>query len=326
MKAFPKPKCNIKHSSNNCHFISRSKLIRQELEAIMPRRKAGPCEAKPNSTNQLSPRLSLLSLPPEIRFMIWEYVLGNSVLLRSLIAAASVDPSKLSCLEYHAKALGQTENCSSLFEKRPGLLSWLRTNRQIHTEAQPLVYQNICLHVCFPMDLRHLLSFSTSTSKFRIKDIQCLSVCTNIGIYHDLHDGFTIKPPERNYQRDPFIPKHSLPMRCYGAWRWSQFDEDLPHDGKTLDERMPGLKEVRVRLYFTCLSHQVNNRPVIGQYKDGRPKMGQLYRPKNPAPLACQDNAETERSGKETVHAITAEIAQRGQNKNRGIAASAGSR
>ncbi|KAJ5280744.1 hypothetical protein N7478_006116 [Penicillium angulare] len=242
----------------------------------MPPRKRGHSQAKAICESQPpSAHSSLLSLPPEIRLMIWQYVLGNSILVTSRGVITDVDPHKSSCLEYHGK------RSQNVRKKPPGLLSWLCTNRQIHTEVQPRVNQFISWQTCDRIDWEHLVSFPNSTAQFRLDNIQCLSVCQHIVIEHDLQDGFNIKLSKDGSGRGR------------EDWWWCTFDKAFPIDGESLDKRMPGLKEVRVRLFFTCRRRQGNDRPVIGQYKNGRPKVGQLYRPKNPAPLICQDNDET---------------------------------
>lgn len=106
-----------------------------------------------------SPTSPLLSLPSELRFMIWKAVVADPLLLIptgyafftgsegwqvSGIRPVALDPDYLnhSCSQDHQSRTARRKR------NKNDPLRWLRTNRQIYTEARPLVFANLSLHIC----------------------------------------------------------------------------------------------------------------------------------------------------------------------------------
>lgn len=237
----------------------------------MPKRKRTSSNVDLASTKAkklTSPSSPLLSLPEELRRMIWKAVVDTPILLYgsdfsqgapvqiTAIRSLALDPQyvKHPCDKNHQAPR------SAKKRKGPGPLSWLRTNKQIHAEAQPVIYANMSLHICQPMVLAAVLA---NTSNLQSRTVRSLSICMKIQIEHNLRDGFLFA----------HVPNHAGHRWARGRaclCPWCFATASLPQNGKLMDQVLPGLKELRLRVYFTCRENQGNQRPVIGRLRDGR--------------------------------------------------------
>jgi len=161
--------------------------------------------------------------------------------------------------------------------KVAGPLSWLRTNRQIFTEAQHIAYSNLTLHICDSLVRSGFLCRPPATT-LKSATIRSLSFCQKLKIESDLHDGFSIA-------RGVSHGAHSWGNEfkggaCMCAWCYALSNIEEASIGQ-----FPAMRELRLRMYFMCKRGQGNERPVVGQLADGRPRKGQLYRPKASTPL-----------------------------------------
>ncbi|KAJ6024368.1 hypothetical protein N7540_005165 [Penicillium herquei] len=262
----------------------------------MPKRKRAEDKQPVNNACDTQPisKPTLLSLPPEIRHMIWATVLNDPILIvtgsiwdsvkqRSVPHLKSVplnqDFIKFPCRNYHHH---QEKEGKQAIIKGIGALSWLRTNRQISTEVRSMMYNHLTLHMCDSRTWQSLLDEGPKKN-LQMSKVYSVSFCHKLFIEHDLVDGFRFPNPE-TAKRLPHqriypgkAPVHTNPL-CMARSRMG---------GKTLDSLMPALRVIQPRVHFSCRGG--NDRPVIGEYKNGRPRKGQLYRPKVPSALIYQD-------------------------------------
>ncbi|KAJ5745895.1 hypothetical protein N7520_011077 [Penicillium odoratum] len=226
----------------------------------------------------------LLSLPQEIRYLNWEAVVADPI----LVGVKARRGAPMQVMDVWSVALGpewasqrcDKWHCPARHKKKTrgtGPLSWLRTNRQIYNEAQSVLYDNMSFLICDPIVLETILSDQLPKSSLKPETISSLSFCQKLLIEHDRGDGFT-------FMKGPLSHSNLYWMWCF-AWK------RLPEDGETLDKRMIMHKEVRIRMYFSCQGG--NDRLVIGHFKDGGPKKGVLYRPRDARLLVCQDDEES---------------------------------
>lgn len=242
----------------------------------------------------------LLSLPPEIRLKTWRAVIATDQILifrnywpkpqcpqPGSLTSFSLQLGSISIPQTHSSkqcryheqhARDRNLLSDPLRTADPGILSWLRTNRQIHTEAQAIVYQSLNIHVA---DVPVFVALLLPPQKSKFSGIRSLSFCLTMTIEHDLRDGF----------------KFSSGKDWHG---WFCGHRPLPGPNNCACELcevlsapkpdvLPGLRELELRITLRCKRGQGNNRPTLGLCANGRPKQGQLYRPKNPSPLICVD-------------------------------------
>jgi hypothetical protein len=57
-------------------------------------------------------------------------------------------------------------------------------------------------------------------------------------------------------------------------------------------EKLPSLRQLSVIVNLTCGSRQGNDRPVVGTFANGRPRKGELYRPRNPPLLSLKNSTD----------------------------------
>ncbi|KAK2756100.1 hypothetical protein FQN54_005507 [Arachnomyces sp. PD_36] len=240
------------------------------------------------------PTCHLLSLPPELRSMIWEAVIGTDLIFlygRSFTRGAPVQISSLTSIFLSPDQAGPchkplTQKSSKLPKSRnpktPGVLSWLRTNRQIYTEAEPIILSQSSLHICDALVFSAFLSIPLK-STIKPENLQSLSICIKATVESDLRDGFLLSRVESHG-----IHRWGRPGgHCCCPWCFARGSIDPELIGK-----LTSLRELRLHVYFWCRSMQGNERPVIGHFADGRPRKGQLYRPENPVPLTWVDGRE----------------------------------
>lgn len=245
----------------------------------------------------------LLSLPAEVRRMIWTAVLANCIVVTDRYPFPLLTPIDHSW-GWHAE-LGsrwyQDESLDALialhfprrvFKKSTGsassaapsastsalhgTLSWLRTNRQIFREAQPIADRNLHLHFSSArVFLSALAGYTTPTLK--MSAMRRMSLTLPITVVSDLRDGFAFS---RNNPAGWWTPREldRLIQSCQCHWC---LGVEAP--------ALPILDELQLHVYFTCQTGQGNDRPIIGRLPDGRPKKGMLHRPKNHPPLIWTD-------------------------------------
>lgn len=148
--------------------------------------------------------------------------------------------------------------------KTAGPLDWLGTNRQIYSEAQPIVYGNLSLLIC---DVLNLSAFMSQSPETIIKPsmVRSLSFCIKLQISSDLLDGFSFG----------YADTHKWQRRgnaCMCPWCFAAGGEILANAAETFT----ALRELRLRIYVCCAGGAANIRPVIGHYANGRARHG-LY-------------------------------------------------
>ncbi|KAJ6135903.1 hypothetical protein N7512_001063 [Penicillium capsulatum] len=151
---------------------------------------------------------------------------------------------------------------SSIALADPGPLSWLRTNRQIYTEAQTVVYESLSLHFCDPRLLETMQLQRTPTQKLQYETFRSLSFCLQVELVHDKSEGYRFAT---NVE--------------YGVRWWSRIIKDdhgycgcywcIPPNGTEMDELFPELKEVRFHVYFLCRPHYDDPQPTVDQGSSG---------------------------------------------------------
>ncbi|PVH83773.1 hypothetical protein DL98DRAFT_512935 [Cadophora sp. DSE1049] len=230
-------------------------------------------------------RTRLLSLPPEIRNKIYKAVVETDLILlydKFWYPKAPCWPPTITTWPacFNSMSISPehgTQECTSQYQherkrkKSAGALSWLRTNRQVHTEAQSIVYQNLNVHVTDQFALAALL-FPREKSTFKFAGLRSLSVCLPMPIITDGRDGFLFA---REGQ--------------FRGWRNNGHDTlctcvlcNIFRNGDVTDI-LPGLRNLELLVSFVCIGG--NTRPVLGHFGNGNPRYGMLYRPKNPSPL-----------------------------------------
>ncbi|KAH6721951.1 hypothetical protein BKA61DRAFT_591533 [Leptodontidium sp. MPI-SDFR-AT-0119] len=228
----------------------------------------------------------LLSLPPEIRSKIFKAVVTSDLILifdKSWHRKARCRPPPTittwpEC--FYSVSISPThynEECTSQYQhelkrnKAPGALSWLRTNKQIHTEAQSIVYQNLNIHIADRFVLAALL-YPPDRQTFKFSNIRSLSLCLTMRITTDHHDGFYFD--ERSRFSGLWAAFHSVGCSCSECAIFENGDST---------GSFVSLRELDVQVSFTCL--EGNSRPVIGYFANSRPRYGKLHRPKQLKPL-----------------------------------------
>lgn len=229
--------------------------------------------------------------------MIWKAVIGTDPILlrgRSYTRGAPIQVTALGsialsptyidgrCRDLHRHPVPKFTRPRKKTPKTPGPLSWLRTNRQINTEAQPIVYTNLHLHICDALVFSAFLSLQPPESILRPSTIRSLSFCLKIKIQSDFRDGFSFARGVDHGAHGwgtSYLGTGCLCPSCFALWGL-----------KTDVTDQLSARELRLRVYFTCRQGQGNERPVIGQLADGRLRKGRLYRPKDPTPLVWVDN------------------------------------
>ncbi|PVH83771.1 hypothetical protein DL98DRAFT_512933 [Cadophora sp. DSE1049] len=144
-----------------------------------------------------------------------------------------------------------------------GPLSWLRTNRQIYNEAKAFVQGNLTFHLCsrallsslLTLEMNHIFSLSTCRS---------LSLCHKVRIESDYSNG---------YKFSSAAELHGWGM--YSGMHWGKWSVAAGRN-EAID-LLPVLHELKLHLSFICKQAQ-------------GPRLGQVYRVKNPPKLICVDN------------------------------------
>lgn len=237
----------------------------------MVKRKRTSPRTKPPDTRSKQATTStsrLFSLSNELRFIIWKTVVADPILLfptdarnkapAQITAVRSValdsDDREYACDEDHQcpVSVRRTE------PRKTGPLSWMRANRQVYTEALPLVYANMSLHICDPMVLRALLK---RISKLEPTSIRSLSICLKVKIERGDQGVFTFA-----HSTDHGGHLWSGHRACC-CW-WCSATRRLPQGGEAMDLEFPALKELRLRVCFTCQENQGNDRPSSSRAED----------------------------------------------------------
>ncbi|KAH8811637.1 hypothetical protein F5884DRAFT_854977 [Xylogone sp. PMI_703] len=255
----------------------------------------------PAKTGEAPQESLLLSLPAEVRRMIWETVINSQIVQlcedqEYFMTHAYLKPGKLKAIVLPPgpvdERCGSDPNKKSSLTTRskkytvPGLLSWLRTNRQIYTEAKPLIQANLNLHFCYDIALAGFLALPPD-SHFKLSQIRSISICQKITVASDLRDGFSFA---RGVPQG--VLDHSVTCNRRGVCVWCDNFGSQTASTLVLADRLPALRELRVWIYFECQNGQGNTRPIIGQHSNRQPKRGQLYRPKDPVPMTCTDDEQ----------------------------------
>ncbi|KAJ5172397.1 hypothetical protein N7492_004990 [Penicillium capsulatum] len=153
---------------------------------------------------------------------------------------------------------------SSIALADPGPLSWLRTNRQIYTEAQTVVYESLSLHFCDPRLLETMQLQRTPTQKLQYETFRSLSFCLQVELVHDKSEGYRFAT---NVE--------------YGVRWWSRIIKD-DHGGQAVDSGV-GVAGGRVHPHASFTGDHENMRKLVndllderplGMFKGGRPKSG----------------------------------------------------
>jgi hypothetical protein len=251
--------------------------------------------------SQSSPLLSLL---PEIRYMIWKaavamdpilllgraYTSGAPIQALSL-ASTSLPPSSppSKCRDLHQYPSSKSKTNRSKKPRAPTPLSWLRTNRQIYTEARSILYEHMTVHFCNVFTFNALF-LQPRTSIIHPALLRSLSFCLTLVIDSDLRDGFRLS-------RAPGIAHgwetgHGRGVCCC-PFCFANFASFATGSVDDVMDKLPAVRELRLRIEFRCRWGQGNVRPVVGQFANGRVRKGHLYRPRNPVPLVCVDDRAT---------------------------------
>jgi hypothetical protein len=160
-------------------------------------------------------------------------------------------------------------------------LAWLRTNRQIYAEAHPLLANHLTLTIWEGLVLA---AFITRSPKLSLdpSTLRHLALCVKrVNIESDLRDGFLISEDPRvnlgwTHSSPNCMCSHCFVLKGIGSAR----------------DKLPSLRKLSVVVNFMCKSGQGNERPVVGIFANGRPRKGQLYRPKYPPLLALKNSKE----------------------------------
>ncbi|KAE9374061.1 hypothetical protein N431DRAFT_543529 [Stipitochalara longipes BDJ] len=256
----------------------------------MPNTTKGKEKYVEETNSQSSP---LLSLVPEIRLMVWKaavamdpililgraYTDGAPMKVTSL-ASIALPPNYLDtkCGDLHQEQFSK-KGKKSKKSKAPTPLSWLCTNRQVYTEAQSVLYQHMTVHCCSAL-VFHGLFLQSPKSILNPSLLRSLSFCLTLVIVSDLRNGFCVS--RGGVVAHGWETGHGPNCCCPFCFATGSLFN--------ITDQLPAVRELRLRISFMCRRNQGNFRPVIGQYADGRPKKGQLYRPKNPDPLVCVDD------------------------------------
>lgn len=274
--------------------------------------------------NQKKETSRLLSLPAELRYMIWEFAIGSNFILvypscvtAGLFAhvkeAKSVMVTRKPILNEHCARLHRAESSipsSSSKKKKPprkgpeAPLAWLCTNRQIYAEAKPLIDEYMkesgTIHICDLLlfySLIHRMIEAVPTAIYNKTnanrnnrhglEIRSLSLCVKIEIEHDLRDGFNLSSEVelRGGRGHGWATCHGL-CHCEPCSTASHLASASAADS------FPEVQNLTLQVYFKCKEGQGNDRPVIGRYLNGNLKYGQLYRPKNPCALTLMQDSE----------------------------------
>lgn len=240
----------------------------------------------------------LLSLPAEIRTMIWKAVVGPDPILlygKSYTVGGAMEVETLTsislsstyanygCDDLHLPELPKPpprprrKTCQAL-----GPLSWLRTNQQIYTEAKPIIHSNANLQICDPFVFVAFLR-KTPKSVIQPETLRSLSLCLKIKIETNLRDGFSFAQ-EVSHGGHRWGAEHMNEYEsCCCPWCFA-----LHTLRPELTDKLLSLRELRLRICFSCTFDQGNMRPITHS-PDGRLEIGQLYRPKSPIPLVWVD-------------------------------------
>jgi len=233
-------------------------------------------QRKPIIQHHEAPRSSmLLSLPVEIRTLIWKTVIEADPILLYETHKSELSIGTIT-------ALSSRPLTAPRIKGKPTSkgLAWLRTNRQIYTEAQPLLANHLDLVINHEFVFRAFIIRSPKLSLDPLR-LRNLTFCLNVEIESDLRDGF-------------YTSEYS---RFGNGWAHRRLDCSCPYCSqfRVIDnakDRLPALRQLNVVITFTCggWGGQGNQRPVIGTFANGRPRMGQLYRPKNPSALVLKNS------------------------------------
>ncbi|KAG4441568.1 hypothetical protein IFR05_002953 [Cadophora sp. M221] len=228
----------------------------------------------------------LLSLPPEIRNKIFKAVVTSDLILifdKNWHRKPRCQPPRTittwpEC--FYSVSISPThdnQECTSQYQrerkgsKAPGALSWLRTNKQIHTEAQSIVYQNLNIHIANRFILAGLL-YPPDRQTFKFSNIRSLSLCLTMRITTDHRDGFLFDEISRFSGLCSTF--HSAGCPCNECTIFKNGDST---------GSFVSLRELNVQVSFACL--EGNSRPVLGYFANGRPRYAKLYRPMQLKPL-----------------------------------------
>ncbi|KAL5323978.1 hypothetical protein ACEPPN_008520 [Leptodophora sp. 'Broadleaf-Isolate-01'] len=226
-----------------------------------------------NKTKTESKSPVLLALPPEIRNHIWKLVFetgiihlfslsySNTAVVKSLGASLLKTSRMLGvCSNFHHDHQPRQSIFAINGSSGPGPLSWLRTNRQIYNEAKSFVQGNLSFHFCNTLVFDAFLS-QQQKAIFSLSTCQSLSLCLKIRIESDYRDGFSFARDRNAHGWDGLHSRY--------ASRRALVDE-----AKNL---LPVLRELKLHIFFVCKQAQ-------------GPRLGQVYRQKDPAKLFCVDN------------------------------------
>lgn len=216
----------------------------------------------------------LLSLPWELRSMIWKLVIGPEPYLlhpapfkwdklqinvATQCTAMSASYLDNSCATLHGKpaygheiTMPPADDESPTEPNRSGALSWLRTCRLIHTEAKKLLVNNISLHICD--GLTYQAALERGSCYLPLSQIRFLTLCVPIKVASDCRGHFWYfynnNTPER-YIRTRGIEPIRDRYRRWAHWNESSIralDEDIWTTGKEFTR----LEKLTLHVFFEC--------------------------------------------------------------------------
>lgn len=126
--------------------------------------------------------------------------------------------------------------------KGTGAVSWLRTNRQIYTEAKAIVYANLKFHICCPLVFSGLIT-PPRKSLARYPNNRSLSFCLRATVEYD-ERGFRLGRGER---------QHGLETR-HGSFGCCccPFCFAVESMERELGKQLMNIAELSLRVYFKC--------------------------------------------------------------------------
>ncbi|KFX96673.1 hypothetical protein V490_03204 [Pseudogymnoascus sp. VKM F-3557] len=255
---------------------------------------------------------SLLTLPHEIRCMIWKAVAACSdpilVCTDTLTFGPLAQVAKYRFVTVPAKDTNKKRNARSSKLKLPTHpLAWLLASRQIYAEAPPLFYANICLQFDDVLCLSAFL-YQSPPTPFKPSMIQSISLNVKLNIdadirdksipaYWDYRDGFSFHRSLNHKwdKRASYEWSVGRPTECPCPFCFAAGHSILEHAA----EHFTALRELRLRISIGCTDGVANQRVAIGgggwlwmAQGPGRQRYGRLYRPRDAETLVCKDNSD----------------------------------
>ncbi|OBT56280.1 hypothetical protein VE04_02504 [Pseudogymnoascus sp. 24MN13] len=255
---------------------------------------------------------SLLTLPPEVRCMIWETVATCSGPI--LVCADSLTFGPLEQVAKFSFAIPppvltnkqrklRSSKAKAKLTANP--LIWLLTNRQIYAEARPVFYANLCLAFDNVFCLSAFM-FQSPETFIKPSMVRSLSLDLQLAIDADTRNKFI--PPFSNHCKFSFARSVNhgweIMMRNPDDWWGRRYICKCPFclapsrsalaNGA---EYFTGLRELQLQIRFGCSHGPANEWQMIRQccdpqrFRTGGQHFGKLGQLMDSDSLVCKDNS-----------------------------------